>query len=211
MASRRVLGVIGCAADGVQDLRTGLVEPAVTDGWRVAVTLTPTAAGWLRPIGEIARLEQLTELPVRHQPRLPTEPRPHPDPDCYVIAPATAHTVGKLALGLADNQALTQACEALGAVGLPVVLFPRINAAHARHPAWADHLSALRQAGVELIAGERVWPLYEPRTEPERQPPWQRILAAANRAVPASRKQGGREPGRQDPGSRPPADREPGS
>ncbi|MEV0008435.1 hypothetical protein [Streptomyces sp. NPDC047973] len=42
-SSRGVLGVVGTAADGVEELRTGLVEPAVALGWQVAVTLTPNA------------------------------------------------------------------------------------------------------------------------------------------------------------------------
>jgi hypothetical protein len=32
-----------------------------------------------------------------------------------------------------------------------MIIFPRINAAHARQPAWTDHLDRLRSAGVELI------------------------------------------------------------
>lgn len=48
--------------------------------------------------------------------------------------------MAKLATGIADNQALTQVSEAIGTVGVPVVVFPRINAAHARHPAWERHI-----------------------------------------------------------------------
>lgn len=130
-----MLGVVGCAADGVQSLRTGLVEPALRDGWRVGVTLTPAAARWLEPFGELPRLEASTGLPVRSSPRLPDEDRPHPPATCYVVAPATANTVAKLALGIGDNQALTQVCEAIGTDGVRIVVFPRVNAAHARHPA----------------------------------------------------------------------------
>ncbi|MET8403627.1 flavoprotein [Streptomyces sp900116325] len=132
--SRGVLGVVGTAADGVEQLRTGLVEPAIALGWRVAVTLTPNAGRWLRANGELDRLEAVTGLPVRDTPRLPTEARPHPVADCYVVAPASANYVAKLAAGIADNQALTQLSEALGTIGVPVVVFPRVNAAHVRHP-----------------------------------------------------------------------------
>lgn len=96
---------------------------------------------------------------------------------CYVVAPATANTLAKLALGIADNQALTTVCEAIGDGTMPVIVFPRINAAHARHPAWVGHLAALRSAGVHLIYGEDVWPLHEPRkAAPSRQLPWSAIL-----------------------------------
>lgn len=57
----------------------------------------------------------------------------------YVVAPATANTVAKLALGIADNQALRAVGEALGD--------PRAT--------------TLRNAGVHLVDGE-LWPLHEP-------------------------------------------------
>ncbi|MFF1901484.1 flavoprotein, partial [Streptomyces sp. NPDC058206] len=123
---------MGTAADGVETLCTGLVEPAMALRWQVAVTLTPNAGRWLRANGELDRLETLTGLPVRDTPRLPTEPRPHPVADCYVVAPASANYIAKLATGVSDNQALTQVSEALGTIGVPVVMFPRVNAAHAR-------------------------------------------------------------------------------
>ncbi|MFI6726654.1 flavoprotein [Streptomyces sp. R-74717] len=172
---------MGTAADGIETLRTGLVEPAMDLGWQVAVTLTPNAGRWLRASGELERLEALTGLPVRDKPRLPTEPRPHPVADCYVVAPASANYVAKLATGIADNQALTQVGEALGTIDVPVVVFPRVNAAHARHPAWDGHIEMLRKAGVKLLYGSDVWPLDEPRLAPaDREPPWNAILASAN-------------------------------
>ncbi|MFI9774647.1 flavoprotein [Streptomyces sp. NPDC051956] len=69
-----------------------------------------------------------------------------------MVAPASANTVAKLATGLMDNQALTQVGEAIGTLDLPVVVFPRVNAAHARHPAWGGHVEALRAGGVHLNA-----------------------------------------------------------
>lgn len=181
---RGVLGVVGSAAGGVEKLRTGLVEPAMERGWQVAVTLTPTAGHWLRMSGEVEQLEKLTGLPVRDQTRLPGEARPHPEVDCYVVAPASANTVAKLATGLLDNQALTQVGEAIGTIGLPVVVFPRVNAAHARHPAWERHLGDLREGGVRLVYGPDVWPLYEPREAPSgRELPWTAVLDAVEAAA----------------------------
>ncbi|CAM5312363.1 hypothetical protein SVIOM74S_03152 [Streptomyces violarus] len=57
-----------------------------------------------------------------------------------------------------DNQALTQVGEAIGTVGLPVIVFPRVNAAHARHPAWQRHIEALRAGGVHVVYGPDVPP-----------------------------------------------------
>ncbi len=186
MKHHRVLGVVGTATDGVEQLRAGLVRPAMALGWQVAVTLTPTAARWLREGDEIERLASLTGLPVRDTPRLPWEPRPHPVADCWVVAPASANYVAKLALGIADSQALTQVSEAIGTLGVHVIVFPRINAAHARHPEWEGHIETLRRAGVELVHGPEVWPLHEPREEPEaRELPWDAILAALDRRAPS--------------------------
>jgi Flavoprotein len=181
---RGVLGVAGTSAGGVEALRTGLVEPALARGWQVAVTLTPMAGRWLRAIGEVDRLEKATGWPVRDEPRLPGEARPHPPVDCYVVAPASANTVAKLAAGIADNQVLTQVGEAIGTLDLPVVVFPRVNAAHARHPAWKRHIAALREADVRLVYGPDVWPLSEPREAPPgRELPWQAVLDAIDQAV----------------------------
>jgi hypothetical protein len=153
-------------------------------GWRVAVTLTPTAATWLGATGELAELEAITGLPVRSGPRLPGEARPHPAVDGYAVVPATANTVAKMAVGISDNQALTQICETIGEGSIPIVVFPRINAAHARQPAWTNHIEALRRAGVHLVYGDDVWPLHEPRSEPGRGLPWEAILDAIEAAIP---------------------------
>lgn len=182
MSERRTLGLVGCAAGGVELLRQELVEPLMAEGWCVVVTLTPTAAVWMTENDELDKLEILTGYPVRSTPRLPGETSPHPPVDGYAVVPATANTVAKLALGIADNQALTQVCEAMG-TGIPVAVFPRINAAHARHPAWPSHITALANAGIHLIYGDDVWPLHEPRSAPDRPLPWSAIRATVTHLV----------------------------
>ena len=177
-----VVGVVGSGAGGVERLAEGLVEPLVARGHAVAVTLTPTAHTWLGSNGQLGKLEELTGLPVRALPRLPHETSPHPPLDVLVAAPATSNTVAKLALGIADNQALTLLCENIAVT--PMVVFPRVNAAHARQPAWESHLAGLRSCGVRLVYGEDVWPLYEPRTAPPgRALPWDAILAEVDAIV----------------------------
>jgi hypothetical protein len=144
-------------------LRTELAEPAIRRGWRLAVTLTPTAAAWLDGAGELARLRELTDLPVRSAARQPGEPSPYGVADAYLFVPATANSITKLALGIADNQALTQLCEALGTPGVPVVLRPQAGATQRNHPAYAGHVAALRAAGVVVSDAQ-----------PDR--PWQPLL-----------------------------------
>lgn len=170
------IGVVAAATGGVEQLRTGLLEPLIDQGHQLALTLTPTAAGWFFP-RELHDLEQLTGLPVRSQPRLPGEPRPHPPIDLFVAAPLSANSVAKLALGIGDNQALTVLSEALGST--PMIVFPRVNAAHTRHPAWAGHLQVLREAGAELVE----WELREPRAETGgRVLPWDAIIELVSKA-----------------------------
>jgi Flavoprotein len=157
-----LLCLVASGGGGIERrLRQELAEPAVARGWRLAVTLTPTAAHWLDVTGELARLRELTDLPVRSVGRLPGEPSPYGTADAYLFAPATANSIAKLALGIADNQALTQLCEAVGTPGVPVVVRPQAGAAPRGHPAFAGHLAALRAAGVHVSDADPAQP-WEP-------------------------------------------------
>ena len=148
-----LLCLIASGAGGVERrLRPELAEPALARGWRLAVTLTPTAASWLDAVGELDRLRSLTDLPVRSVGRMPGQPSPYGLADAYLFAPATATSIAKLALGIGDNQAMTQLCEAVGA-GVPVVVRPQAGSAQRGHPAFAGHLDVLRAAGVTIAEG----------------------------------------------------------
>ncbi|EOD64376.1 flavoprotein [Amycolatopsis vancoresmycina] len=183
----RVLGLAASGAGGVEDLLPRLIKPAQEGGWTVAVTLTPTAGRWLAETGQLDEIEQATGYPVRVEPRSPSQKSPHPAPSCYLVAPASANFVAKMSLGIADNQALTQVNEAIGTLNLPVIVFPRVNAAHARQPFWTMHIENLKRVGVDLLYGDDVWPLHEPRSAPGRDLPWSAMLDAIEKAVPADR------------------------
>ena len=64
-----------------------------------------------------------------------------------------------------------------------MLVFPRVNAAHARHPAWQSHVDVLRGADVKLLYGEDVWPLREPREEDGRPIPWEAVLSAVGQLI----------------------------
>ncbi|MBE1466115.1 hypothetical protein H4W33_005127 [Kibdelosporangium phytohabitans] len=147
------------------------------------MTLTPTAQTWLDATAEVDRLKELTGLPVRHNLGCHGKTSPYPKVDCYAVVPATANTVAKMAQGIADNQALTQVCEAIGLGEVPVVVFPRVNAGHANHPAWDGHIATLTRAGVRMVMGEDIWPLHKPRSSPGKELPWGAILDAIVSAV----------------------------
>jgi phosphopantothenoylcysteine synthetase/decarboxylase len=108
-------------------------------------------------------------------------PKLHPKSDVLVGATMTANSVAKLALGIADNQALTVLRECVATV--PMIVFPRVNDAHARQPAWNDHHDRLRSAGVDLVYGEHVSPLAEARAAGPRELPSAAILSALKQHI----------------------------
>jgi phosphopantothenoylcysteine decarboxylase / phosphopantothenate---cysteine ligase len=69
----------------------------------------------------------------------------------YLIAPASANTIAKLAHGLADNLVTTAALAAGGAGGIPIIVAPAMNDRMYAHPATQDNLTLLRARGVETI------------------------------------------------------------
>ncbi|MFF8430635.1 flavoprotein [Streptomyces sp. NPDC016566] len=183
------LSLIGSAAGGLQELRPHLMEPLKDRGWSTVVTVTPSAYSWLETAGELPKIEELSGYPVYGAPRLPTETTVPPKPDCYAVVPASSNTIAHLALGIADNQALTTACAAIGARNTPVIVFPVMNRAYAGHPAWDGHIATLRDAGVHMLYGDDVWPLPEPNGDPGwylptgRVLPWDAILVAISDTV----------------------------
>src|SRR5690606_27411244 len=64
-----------------------------------------------------------------------------------VVAPATAHTLAKMAAGLADDLLGTT----LLATTAPVVVAPAMHTEMWRHPATQANLATLRERGVRVI------------------------------------------------------------
>ncbi len=82
--------------------------------------------------------------------RVSSERSPYPHlqrADLVVIAPLTAHTMARLAHGLADD-ILT---EAVLAHGGPVLVAPAMNTRMWEHPATRANLELLRERGVEIV------------------------------------------------------------
>ena len=71
--------------------------------------------------------------------------------DAYLIAPASANTIAKLAGGLADNLVTTAALAAGGRDGVPVLVAPAMNDRMYRHPATQANLARLAQRGVTIV------------------------------------------------------------
>ncbi|MFC7210772.1 bifunctional phosphopantothenoylcysteine decarboxylase/phosphopantothenate--cysteine ligase CoaBC [Natronoarchaeum sp. GCM10025321] len=70
--------------------------------------------------------------------------------DVFLIAPATANTVGKIAGAIDDTPVTTCATTALGA-GVPVVIAPAMHEPMYDHPGVLDAIERVEQWGVEFV------------------------------------------------------------
>jgi phosphopantothenoylcysteine decarboxylase/phosphopantothenate--cysteine ligase len=156
--SRILLGVSG----GIAAYKAlELVRLATAAGHSLRVVQTPASR---RFVGE-ASFAALTGAPVlvsefeRDPARgaFPGQPQPAHEPlshlelvanaELYLIAPASANTIAKLAAGLADN--LLTSCAL--AASCPVVLAPAMNGRMYEHPATRANLRTLRERGVSIV------------------------------------------------------------
>ncbi len=121
----------------------------VRGGIDVQVVLTPAAAEFITPLtfqtltGNPVYVEMYgdrTGERVRHVELLEKA-------DLMVIAPATANTIGKMALGLADNLISTLYL----AADCPVVVIPSMNVNMFRHPAVVANIEMLRKRGCHVM------------------------------------------------------------
>ncbi|MEV7655632.1 flavoprotein [Streptomyces anulatus] len=143
-ARKPFLYVVVCAAGVARDVDR-LFAAAQDAGWDVGVIATPQGLGFL----DAAAVEARIGYPIRSAWRSPGDPRPLPDPDAIVVAPATFNTINKWAAGISDTLALGILCEAYG-LGVPTVVLPAVNASLARHPAYVESLARLRGMGVRV-------------------------------------------------------------
>ncbi|HEV2815441.1 MAG TPA: bifunctional phosphopantothenoylcysteine decarboxylase/phosphopantothenate--cysteine ligase CoaBC [Solirubrobacteraceae bacterium] len=138
-----------------------LVRLATKAGHAVRVVQTPTSerfvgrASFAALTGAPVLTDEFEQDPARGA--FPGDPPPSHDPlshlelvanaDVFVIAPASANTIAKLAHGLADNL-LTNA--ALAAT-CPVLVAPAMNNHMWDHPATRANLETLRARGVAIL------------------------------------------------------------
>ena len=144
---RILLGVCGSvAAYKSADLASKLTQA----GARVDVVMTAAAQRFVTPL----TFQSVTGRPV-HTDLWQTEHHiAHvglaEGAELLVIAPATAHTMAKLAHGLADDLLSLTAL----AVDCPLMIAPAMDRGMHDHPATRASLDILRQRGAHLIAPE---------------------------------------------------------
>ena len=147
-----ILGVTGSIAAYKSAL---LVRLLVRQGAEVKVVMTPLAKEFITPL----TLATLSKNPILVDFFDPTNGQWNSHvslglwADAYLIAPATANTLGKMANGIADNLLLTTYLSAK----CPVFVAPAMDLDMYAHPATQRNLETLRAMGCQVIepaAGE---------------------------------------------------------
>jgi len=156
--ARILLGVTG----GIAAYRAlELARLATKAGHGVRVLMTPSATRFVGSasfegiVGAPVLIEEWERDPLRGA--FPGDPQPEHDPighlalvgnaDAYLVAPASANTVAKLAAGIADSMVTTSflACTA------PRLVAPAMNDRMYRDGATQRNLELLRERGVTVI------------------------------------------------------------
>ncbi len=160
--SRILLGVSG----GIAAYKAlEFVRLATGAGHAVRVVQTPAScrfvgsASFAALTGAPVLVDEFERDPARGA--FPGQPLPAHEPishlelvrnaQLYLVAPASANTVSKLAHGLADNLL----CSAALAATCPLVVAPAMNNHMYEHPAVQANLQTLRARGVHVVEPER--------------------------------------------------------
>jgi phosphopantothenoylcysteine decarboxylase/phosphopantothenate--cysteine ligase len=156
--ARILLGVSG----GIATYKAlEVIRLATAAGHAVRVIQTPTsqrfvgAASFAALTGAPVLTDEFERDPARGA--FPDQPPPEHDPlshlelvrnaDAFLIAPATANTLAKLAHGLADNLLTSAAL----AARCPVVVAPAMNDAMWANPATRANVQTLRTRGITVL------------------------------------------------------------
>mgnify|MGYP000257830791 CR=1 FL=1 len=129
-----------------------LVRLLVREGAEVQVVMTPMACDFITPL----TLSTLSGKPVMINFSDPDDGswNNHVElglwADLFLIAPASANTMAKMATGIADNLLLTVFLSAR----CPVWVVPAMDMDMYRHPATQKNLSALESMGVRILEPE---------------------------------------------------------
>lgn len=143
-----VLGVTGSiAAHRAADLASHLAK----QDCKVHVVMTADALRFIAPLPfkTLSRNPVVTDLYDEEEGWKPAHVRLADEASLLLIAPATANTIAKLSLGLADD-ALSCIALALNP-DAKMLVAPAMNGKMWLHPATQGHVSTLKSRGVEFI------------------------------------------------------------
>ena len=171
-----VLGVAG----GIASYKSCILARRLVEaGASVDVVLTQGAAQFVGPV----TFEALTGRPVLTSLWEPggalTHIRLGRDPDLIIVAPATAHLLARVALGLGDDllSALLLARKA------PVLFAPAMNDEMYANPATQENLRTLAARGFRFVGPERGALAEGPSERPGRMSEPEKILSHAARVL----------------------------
>src|ERR1017187_5869264 len=168
MDLRIILGVTGSiAAHKAVDIASVLTK----QGYDVNVIMTKDALHFITPLPfkTLSRHPVVTDLYDEEEGWKPAHIQLADEADLLLIAPATANTIAKLALGLA-NDALSCIALALNPRA-KILIAPAMNGKMWLHPATQQNVKTLKARGVEFIGPEigrascgyeglgRLWPV----------------------------------------------------
>lgn len=146
-----ILGVTGSiAAHRAADVASQLSK----NDCDVHVVMTGDAQHFITPLPfkTLSRNPVVTDLYDEEEGWKPTHIRLADDADLFLIAPATANTIAKMALGIADD-ALTCIALALNPTAR-VLIAPAMNGKMWMHPATRKNVETLKERGAEFIGPE---------------------------------------------------------
>jgi phosphopantothenoylcysteine decarboxylase/phosphopantothenate--cysteine ligase len=147
-----LVGVTG----GIAAYKTAtIIRLLVKDGAEVRVVMTDHAREFITPL-TMATLSRNPVLTQFHDPET-GDWNSHVDlgiwADLFLVAPATANTIAKMAVGIADNLLLTTYLSAR----CPVFIAPSMDADMLKHPSTTINIETLRAFGnfiLEPVSGE---------------------------------------------------------
>ena len=129
-----------------------LVSALKKQGHDVTVLMTPAASDFIQPLTLQVLSQNLVHLDVMQEP-FPNQVN-HiergKETDLFIVSPATANTIAKLAHGFADNM-VTSTALALPD-NIPKLLAPAMNTKMYSHPATQANLKTLKSYGYEIIS-----------------------------------------------------------
>lgn len=172
-----LVGVTG----GVAAYKVGYVVSGLRKaGAEVHVLMTPSAQAFVGAVTFRALSDQpvLTDIFSAENPWAEPHVILGARANLYVIAPATAHTIAKLALGLADDLVTATAL----ATRAPLLVAPAMSDLMATHSTVQAHLQTLRARGAHVL-GPEVGRLASGRQGPGRMSEPEAILREARRLL----------------------------
>ena len=141
--------VVGVTAGIAAYKAVELVSRLYKAGAEVKVVMTRNATKFVSPLvfGEISKHKVAVEMFENVQDWNVEHIAYATWADAYVIAPATANMIAKMAYGIADDMLSTQ----LLATTAPVFVCPAMNSNMYTHPTVQENLSILRGRGVHVL------------------------------------------------------------